>query len=44
MAGCPGDDWRAAESELTEWTEPRSDAADAVDAADDANAERGTRL
>jgi hypothetical protein len=43
-AGCPGDDGRAAESELTEWTEPRSDSADAVDAADDADAERGTRL
>jgi hypothetical protein len=43
-AWCPGDDGRAAESELTEWTEPRSDAADAVDAVDDADAERGTRL
>jgi hypothetical protein len=41
---CPGDDGRAAESELTEWAEPRSDAADAVDAADDADAERWTRL
>jgi hypothetical protein len=40
----PGDDGRAAESELTEWTEPRSDAEDAVDTADDADAERGTRL
>jgi hypothetical protein len=43
-AWCPGDDRRAAESELIEWTEPRSDAADAVDAADDADAERGSRL
>jgi hypothetical protein len=43
-ACCPGDDGLAAESELTEWTEPRSDAADAVDPADDADAERGTRL
>jgi hypothetical protein len=43
-AWCPGDDGLAADSELTEWTEPRSDAADAVDAADDADAERGTRL
>jgi hypothetical protein len=41
---CSGDDGRAAESELTEWTELRSDAADAVDAADDTDAERGTRL
>jgi hypothetical protein len=40
----PGDDGRAAESELTEWTEPGSDVADAVDAADDADAECGTRL
>jgi hypothetical protein len=32
-----GDDGRADESELTEWTKPRSDA-------DDADAERGTRL
>jgi hypothetical protein len=43
-AWCPGDDGRAAESELTEWTEPRSDAADAVDAADDADSERWNRL
>jgi hypothetical protein len=43
-AGCPGDDGHAAESDMTEWTEPRSDVADAVDAADDADAERGTRL
>jgi hypothetical protein len=43
-AWCPGDDGRAAESELTEWTEPRSDLVDAVDAADDADAERGIRL
>jgi hypothetical protein len=42
-AWCPGDDGRAAERKLTEWTEPRSDAADAVDAADDVDAERGTR-
>jgi hypothetical protein len=43
-AWCPGDERHAAESELTEWMEPRSDAADSVDAADDADAERGTRL
>jgi hypothetical protein len=43
-AWCPGDDGRATESELTEWTEPRSDAADALDAVDDADAERWTRL
>jgi hypothetical protein len=40
----PGDDGPAAESEFTEWTEPRSDAAEAVDGEDDADAERGTRL
>jgi hypothetical protein len=43
-AWCPGDDGRADECELTEWTEPWSDADDAVDTADDADAERGTRL
>jgi hypothetical protein len=39
----PGDDRHADESELAEWTEPRSDADDAVDMADVADAERGTR-